>query len=297
MRGRGTLQLLRFAALAVCGSASAQELENTDVQHWALAPFLGTGAYEFDSEQTIYVLEFTPRWTWREGTPWDASPRRPTLEVLVPATLGLRSFDLANLPSTLDPDNVGTLSVVPGIYATLEMNSRWTLLGIANLGLGARLDGEEAALIHRLGLRSRFCLGDDETRWNLIAAIDHFGYKTDHDNSGQLMPLSLAVEVEIAVNAWAAKAGPTHLVVHLAGSHYLDELSFDAIGAASTAISNDLELGVAVKPAEPFRLWKLRWERIGIAYRRGEGQGQDEDGDRDSTFEGIRLYFRSLFEQ
>lgn len=301
MRGRGILPVLRLAALAACGAVSAQDLENADVQHWALAPFLGTGAYQFDSEQTIYVFEFTPRWTWREGTPWDASPRRPTLEVLVPATLGLRSFDLDDLPSTLDPDNVGTLSVVPGIYATLEMNPRWTLLGIANLGLGARLDGEEAALIHRLGLRSRYSLGDDETRWNFIAAIDRFGYNTDHDSSGQLMPLSLAVEVEIAVNAWAARAGPTHLVVHLAGSHYLDELSFDAIGEAGTAISNDLELGVAVKPAEPFRLWKLSWERVGIAYRRGEGQGQgqgqDEDGDRDSTFEGIRLYFRSLFEQ
>lgn len=292
-----TLWLAGVAALAACGTAEAQDLESAEVQHWALAPFLGTGAYQFDSEQTIYVFEYTPRWTWWEGTAWDVSPRRPKLEFLVPATLGLRSFDLADLPSTLDPDNVGTLSVVPGVYATLEMNSRWTLLGTANLGAGARLDGEETALIHRLGLRSRYSLGDDETRWNLIAAIDHFGYNTDHDSSGQLMPLSLAVELEIAVNAWATKAGATHLVVHLAGSHYLDELSFDAIGAASTAISNDLELGVAVKPAEPFRLWKLSWERIGIAYRRGEGEGEDEEGDRESTFKGVRLYFSSLFDQ
>lgn len=294
MRGRTATTLwLLLAALPACGVAVAQDQREVRIQHWALAPFLGTGAYEFDSDKTIYVVEFTPRWTWREGTAWDDSPRRAKLEVLVPATLGLRSFDLDYLSSTLDLDNVGTLSIVPGIYATLEMNPRWTLLGTANLGAGARMDGDESALIHRLGLRSRYSLGNDETRWNLIAAIDHFGYHTNRHSSGQLMPVSLAVELEVAIDAWSTGAGPTHLVTHLSGSHYLDELSFDEIDEARTAISNDVELGIAVRPAKPFRLWRLSWERIGIAYRRGEGA----DGDESSAFEGIRLYFRSVFEE
>jgi hypothetical protein len=42
-----------------------------------------------------------------------------------------------------------------------------------------------------------------------------------------------------------------------------------------------------VRPAEPFRLWRLSWERIGIAYRRGEGE---------TDFEGIRLFFGSAFD-
>ena len=289
-QSRGALLSL---VLATAG-AHAQETLNESVQHWALAPFLGTGAYEFDGEQTVYVVEFTPRWTWREATAPGENPRRPKIEFLVPATLGLRTFDLGDLPETLDPDNAATLSVVPGVYATWPVNERWTLLGTANLGMGARLDGGESAFIHRIGLRSRYSLGDDETRWNLIAAIDRFGYDTNLDREGHMLPFTLAVELELAVEAWAAKAGATHLVVHLSGSHYLVELSFEAFEEAGSAISNDLEFGVAVRPAEPFRLWKLSWERIGIAYRRGEG---DADGEGDSTFEGIRLYFGSIFDQ
>jgi hypothetical protein len=73
----------------------------------------------------------------------------------------------------------------------------------------------------------------------------------------------------------------------VSGSHYLDELSVSAIGEATAAIRNDLEIGLAVRPAEPFRLWRLSWERIGIAYRRGEGE---------TDFEGIRLFFGSAFD-
>ena len=207
--------------------------------------------------------------------------------------MGVSNFDLADLPGTLDPDNFATLSVVPGVYATLEMSPRWSLLGIANLGLGARLDGEDTALIHRFGLRSRYTLGDGGSRWHLIAGLERYGFNTRRDRSGHLLPLSLAVEYEFDVEAWSSEAGPTTLVTHLAATQYLDDLSFGAIEEVGSTIQNDVEIGLAVRPAEGFRLWKLRWERIGIGYRRGDG----DDAAGDSDFEGIRLFFQSLFDQ
>lgn len=278
--------------LALAGGALAQDVQGSrgEVSHWAMAPFLGTGAYEFDHEQTIYVLEYTPRWNWRDPTAADETPRRAGFEFQLPASVGLRSFDLGDLPGTLDPGNAATLSIVPGVYATLELNPYWTLLGIANLGLGARLDGEESALIHRLGIRGRYSVGDDERRWNFIAGIEQIGYNTDRDRNDRTLPVSLSVEVEFAIDAWKGKAGPTHLIAHLTGSHYLDELSFDAIEEARGAIRNDLEIGFALRAAKPFRLWRLTFERIGLAYRRGEGGDQSE-------FEAIRLIFGSVFEQ
>jgi hypothetical protein len=276
-------------ALAACAPAWAQEKLDTQVQHWALAPFLGTGAYEFDQEQTIYVAEFTPRWTLRHASAFDAEPRRIGIDLLVPATLGLRTFDLSNLPETLDPGNVGTLSVVPGIYATIEMNPQWTLLGIANLGIGARLDGKETAFIHRFGLRSRWRFGSLERHVNLIPAIEQIGFRSDEDRSGKMLPVSLTVEYEHAIDAWATDRGPTWLVLHMTASHYLQELSLDAFEDAASTISNDIEFGIAVKPNRRFFWWRMSWERIGIAYRRGEGE-------HDSKFEGIRLVFRSAFD-
>jgi hypothetical protein len=285
----GVRTAILLCALAAC-NLQAQEVLEAEVDHWALAPFLGTGAYQFDQDQTIYVFEYTSRWTWKTASPAGETPRRIGIDVLVPATLGLRSFNLEDLPETLDLDNVATLSVVPGVYATLEMSSRWSLLGIANLGLGARLDGEETALIHRFGLRSRWRFGPAEERFNLIAGIEYTGYNTDRDRSDHIMPVSLTVEYERAIDAWATRSGPTWLVLHVTGSNYLQEFSVDAIEEAASAIRRDLEFGIAVKPNVRFRLWKLSWERIGIAYRRGEG-------DDDSDFEGIRFIFRSAFDQ
>lgn len=273
-------------------SAQTQERAAADVEHWALAPFLGTGAYRFDDEETIYVFEYTLRRTLMERSNGEAG-RLARLEFALPATIGMSSFDLGDLPETLDPDNVATLSFVPGIYATFEMNPAWTLLGTANLGLGTRLDGEEAALIHRLGLRSRYTLGKGHRRWHLIAALEHIGFNTDRDRNGRLLPLSLAVEYEVDIPAWASDAGPTSLITHVAATHYLDDLSIDAVEELSSTIQNDLEVGIAVRPAGGFRLWKLSWERIGIAYRRGQG----EDGDGESDFEGFRVFFQSMFDQ
>jgi hypothetical protein len=285
---------LVFLLLLVTGVAAAQEKQSSDVQHWALAPFLGTGAYQFDEQETVYVLKYEPRWLLREGSDAGQLSRRARIELGVPAAFGLSNFDLANLPDTLDPDNVATLSVVPGIIGTLEMNPRWTLRGNANLGLGTRLDGNESALIYRAGIRSRYRLDSASARWNLIAALDYIGYDTNQHRHGHLLPLMRAGELELPVNAWATEHGPPPLVTHLAASHYLDELSLSALDDARASISNDIEIGFAVRPSQPFRLWRLSWERVGIAYRRGDGS---DPGDEDTRFEGIRLYFASVFDQ
>ncbi len=294
-RGPAAAPLI-FTLLLLIGAAAAEEGSTTEVEHWALAPFLGTGAYRFDEEEMVFIFEYTPRWLLREGSKAGDLLRRAEIELRAPAALGLSSFELKNLPASLDPGNVASLSVVPGLKATVEMNERWMLRARANLGFGARLDGEESAWIYRAGVRSLYALGEPEQRWNLIAALDYIGYDSNSGRHAHLLPLTLAVELELAVDAWASENGPTHLVTHLAASHYLDELSVNAIEQVSSEIKNDLEIGFAIRPATPFRLWKLSWERIGIAYRRGDGDAAGDDG-ANFRFEGLRLFFGSVFDQ
>jgi len=277
-----------LCALIVAGQGVVHAQERAVVQdeHWAMAPFLGTGAYSFEDEETVWVFEFSPRWTLRDPAADGSPARRAGIEFLLPSTVGLSQFDLDDLGGTLDPDNVATLSVVPGVYATLDLDERWTLLGTANLGIGARLDGAESALIHRLGLRARYRVGTETRGWKLIAALEHFGYNTDRDRSGRILPLSLTAEYEHALAKVAAQ-----LVVHVTATRYLDEISVSEIGELGASITQDLEFGLAYRPAEHLRLWRLSWERVGLAYRRGEGDGDD------AGFDGIRLYFRSVFHE
>ena len=80
---RHAVNCIVMAATLIASSAYGQSAE---VEHWALAPFLGTGAYDFDGETTVYVLEYTPRWTLKDAAEDGSVMDRARIELLVPVT-------------------------------------------------------------------------------------------------------------------------------------------------------------------------------------------------------------------
>jgi hypothetical protein len=53
-------------------------------------------------------------------------------------------------------------------------------------------------------------------------------------------------------------------------------------------LEDEWELGVAFSTGpEPLRLWRLKWDRVGVAYRFSS----------DGNFSGISVFFRSLYER
>ena len=286
--GRATLRPLLIslatACLCLCASgASAQEAGTEPVDHWALAPFLGTGAYRVDDEQTIWVLEYTVRRRLRAlPADWSGS-RKPGVELSIPVAVGLSDFDVARVPSALRPGNVAALTIVPGLYLRYPLSDRFDVLAIANLGAGTRFDGAESALVYRAGLRGRYRFGGEARRWALVPGLEFFGFRSDRDRQADAMPLSLALE-------YRRPTGKGHVVAHLTAAHYLDTLSFSELDSARASIGNDVELGLAWHPRNAIRWWRLEFERVGLAYRRGVGLD-------DNRFDAVRLTFRSVFEQ
>lgn len=285
--------LIVFASLTGMLPARAQAASDGEVAHWALAPFLGTGVYQIDDEQTIFVLAVTPRWVFKESPEeWDGK-RKVGFQFVFPMALGFNRFDLNDIPGTVEPDNFETLSLVPGVYATIPMGKRWTLLGLANLGVGGRLDGGEYALTYRVGFRSRLRFGDERFRWSLINALEYAGYNTDSNLSSQVAPLMLAFEFDNRLGNVRLDGKPAHLVSHIMYTHFIDEFTFDLPSQRETSVNDDFEIGLAIRRQTKFRLWRLNWDRIGIAYRRGNTTGSEQG----NVFRGIRIYFRSVFEQ
>jgi hypothetical protein len=284
--------LVFVASLTVARPVLAQAASEGKVAHWALAPFWGTGDYEIDNEEHTYVLAFAPRWTWREAPEEWGGIREAGFAFVFPIALGLNSFNLDDIPGIIEPDNFATLSLVPGVYATVPITRRWTLLGISNVGLGARLDGEEYALIYRAGIRSRARFGKDNFHWSLINSLEYFGYDTDADRSSQVIALAVALEFENRLDNIKSGGEPVDLVTHIAHTNYLKDFAFDLEGNRESSVRSDVEIGVAIRPKEKFRLWRFSWERIGIAYRQGSSTGNEQG----SEFRGIRVYFRSVFE-
>lgn len=257
--------------------------------HWAYSAYFGTGAYSIDTGESVYVLSFRPGWWLRHAVLDESGDRTIGLQFRLPVTMGVQQLDSSDLGSTLNLDNISTLSAVPGIEVDIPVNARWSLKPIAYAGWGTEVEGDASAWIYWAGLRSRGSFHNEAFDWALINALSDVGYSSDSGRRENVLPLMMAVEFERPL---AKKLGgeQVHLHWHVAYTNYLDGIKWAPLvrSLEPVAIEDEWEIGAAFSRGnEPMRLWRLHWDRVGIAYR-FSSNGQ---------FEGVSLVFGSLYDR
>jgi hypothetical protein len=279
----------RFAALflaAVAAPALAQE-ELAPPIHWAYGAYFGTGHYQVDDGQSAYVLSFRPSYRMRTAS-LDQDGRRVGIELRFPVAVGTHRFDLSDAGSTLRFDNVNTLSIVPGVELDIPMGARWSLKPFAYVGYGAQLSGDASAWMYWGGLKSRVRLPGKSVDWSLFNSLTYVGYRDDAEHSN-VLPLFTAFEFERPLAVRIANE-QVRLHWHVGYTSYLNEIDLRPTRSQLRAVTIDdeWEVGAAFSTGEaPLKLWKFKWDRVGVAYR------FSSDGD----FEGVSLFFRSLFDR
>ena len=172
---RTNMSLLRFLVCSACLFLSFTEVRAQDISasrvHWAYSSYFGTGWYQVDGDRDVYVLRMTPRKELRESDLADDGKRTIGIELKFPITAGLEVFTLNDIPGTLDPDNLASLSVTPGIDITVPLNERWTLRPFASIGYGALLNGSESAWTYWAGVKSRYAFQSGNLNWALINSL------------------------------------------------------------------------------------------------------------------------------
>jgi hypothetical protein len=270
-----------------CGTLRAADALPPD---WTYAAYFGTGWYRLGDVTDVFAISYTPTWQLRDAQLTADGRRRIGIELKFPVTAAVQNFDLSDLESVIDVDNLSSLSLVPGVELEIPMGPRWSLKPLAHLGYGSELRGDTAALIYWSGLRSRLRFDAGSVHWALINSLVYVGY-TDRDRgSGRVIPLTTAAEIEQPLKKKRIGGDPVVLTWHAGYTTNLQSLAVDLgiPGAKAVDIDDEWELGVAFrKDAKRLKLWRLSWERVGIAFRVGSG------GD----FAGIGLYFRSLFDR
>jgi hypothetical protein len=155
----------------------------------------------------------------------------------------------------------------------------------------AEVHGDASAWIYWAGLKSRLRFpGGGAKSWALVNSLTYVGYSTDAREDSKTVPLFTAFEFDRPLAA--KKLGNEQVVLHwhVGYTSYLNDL--ELFPAASDfehlELEDEWELGIAFSTgSEPLRLWRLKWDRVGLVYR------FSSDGD----FRGIGLVFRSLFER
>ena len=258
-----------------------------DPIHWAYGAYFGTGVYRVDGGEEAFIISMRPRWQAREAALNDDGGRTVGIALRFPVAIGAYELDVADVGGTLRADNVSTLSAVPGIEFDVPMSARWSLKPLAYLGWGTELDGDASAWIYWTGIKSRFVFPRDEATWALVNALTYVGYSARAGDNGNVLPLFTGFEVDRPLGMKKVADEPVVFHWHVAYTSYLNQLEL-VNNIEHIRLEDEWELGLAFSTGpEPLRLWRLKWDRVGIAYRFGS------DGD----FSGISLYFKSLFER
>jgi len=277
-------------ALALCGSALAHGEVAAPI-HWAYSAYFGTGAYSIDTGESVYVLSFRPGWSLRGAQLEENGERTIGLRFRLPVTIGLHALDSSDLGSTLNLNNVGTLSVVPGLEIDIPINKRWSLKPVAYAGWGTEADGDASAWIYWAGVRSRVTFHNDAFDWALVNALSEVGYSSDSGKRQSVLPFLTGVEFERPLGNRKLGGEQVYLHWHVAYTSYLDEIKWPQIARTTldpVAIDDEWEIGAAFsRGGEPLRWWRLHWDRVGIAYRFSSN----------GHFEGVSLVFGSLYDR
>jgi len=280
--------LSALAALIGLFGATAV-LAQTPSIHWAYAPYLGTGRYTLAGHGSFYTLAYKPRRELKEPSYVDGE-RRIGLTLRLPIAASAYDLDLAAPLEIAALDNVATWSAVPGVELDIPINERWSLKPLAYLGYGTAPAEDASAWIYWTGLKSRRVFGDDDLAWALVSSLVYVGYSPrGAGRSSRLVPLLNALEFSRPLASKKIGGDPVYLHWHVAYTHYLDALELPFDDSVSTApIDDEWELGVAFgKKDKRLKLWRLGWDRVGLAYR----------WSTDGRLDGIRLTFHSLFDR
>ena len=283
-----TRRLLGLSLLLGVG-ANAQESVEQPI-HWAYGAYFGTGRYEIDSGEAINVLSIQPRWQVREASFDRETGRTIGFAARISLAIGGHHFDVADIGSTLRTENVSTVSAVPGIELDIPLTARWSVKPFVYAGWGTAVGGEDSAWIYWAGLKSEVRFPSRTIDWALVNALTVVGYASDAGARDEVVPFFTGLEIGHPVSAWTIDDEAVHLHWRVGYTKYIDELELGPVrsGLATAQIRDEWEIGVALgKERESLKLWRLRWDRIGIVYRFSR-----EDG-----YTGVGLTFRSFFDQ
>lgn len=278
---------LLVLVLLAAADASAQT-EDVAAVHWAYSTWFGSGWYEVSDVQDAFVVRYTPRRSFSHAKLGEDGERKWGIEARFPITVGLNHFPLDDLPGSVDPENLASISVTPSAYLTWPVDDRWTLRPFAALGWGTLLDGDESAWTYWAGVRSRYMLLEGERRLALLNSLGFVGYSPSDGPSDRFWPVMTALEFTHPVLR-DAENGPTwELNWHLSYTFFQDDLDIVGRNLETEPISDQWELGLAVSRDDaPITIWRFDFDRLGLSYRISS----------DGELQGIGFVFSSIFDQ
>lgn len=256
---------IALCAVALLGSsavpAAPGATADTGLANYAFASEVGSGVYEINGS-TIYVYRVTPYYWLRDTTEVRG---RPGLKLILPITFGFFDFKLSDLAHLEFPNQVGAVSLEPGIEFDYWLHESWHVFPYVKGGATFASSAEVNAYIYGLGVRSelRFQVRAAAGLWT--SDLTHAGvhYKSDLPNDS-FTRWRNGVELRRAFGA-DARERRFELGVYGVTDIYLDAPQGPASGLSARTLQFEGGLMFGVSPM--YQLWGVTLPRLGIGYR------------------------------
>ncbi len=257
--------------------------------HWAYSTYFGTGTYKIGDAATVAVVRPTPGWTFRESAIDDDGNRTLGWRFRLPVAIGYHNFDFRNIPEIIDPGNVVTVSVTPGIEMDIPVTRRWLLRPLLYVGWGTVTESSESAWSYWAGVKSRYSWNTGKLEWSLLNSISYVGFNPNADRTEGMVPIMMGFEWAYPFANFKMDNVPFELSWHLVYTSFQNDLDIPPFLRPDTERVTELwQVGVALgRQGRKFEFWKFKWDRIGLAFERGGN----------NKLRGVKIYFSSIFDK
>lgn len=228
---------------------------------WYYASTFGTGAYRI-GDRTVFVgrLPLSYRLRLADEKQWG-------IRLKLPITVGL--YDVSSAFEDILAQNFGTVSILPGVEFERRINPRLTIKPTISLGYGHDAANGIGATIWEAGARTVYDKPLEKTDLVFSAALLYAGYDSRLARQ-QLGIISAGV-------AWILPTGkdlfgqPTNFGLHFNYYLYFDRLDFVLDPDGRKTVPQQYEVGVTLGSYQPYRIFGIETDRIGVAVRGGDG--------------------------
>lgn len=242
---------LFFSALAVADDAA-------DIQHFAFANYLGSGIYSSTGDSAAVAnipLSFTIEET-------DDSE----LLLRMPLSLGFFNYQWDDLPEGDLPDNVGTLTLTPGIEYHWQASEKLAMEAYLDIGFGHNFADSTNVGILSAGVSALYQFGSEAYRPLWVSRFYSAGYRSmAGDASERYSALTTGVDSGLglgfsALDVWMEPRlfGALHWVFGRG------ELADELVGALMD--DSTFELGLSLAFDKPVGIAPVTVERVGLSY-------------------------------
>ncbi len=255
---------LWISILPVAGAQTRAVEDDQDLINWYYAATYGTGIYSA-GDRTVGVLQAPLSYHLREG-----NEEQWGLRITLPVSFGFYDFDLEEVVDNGLPSRINTLSIVPGIEFEKLVTARWLLKPYVSAGAGWELGGEESAWIYDVGLRSRYLIG--ERKRSLLSLVNRLSLAGYYPSGGSHEPFSLfaiGFDIEVPIRRTLFNRS-VRVSILPAYYYYFERLGFSEVTDKDNTIREQTELMLSLLAREPFNVFGIDVDRIGIAFRTNE---------------------------